>query len=444
MKHHFALRWLSCSLLLFSIAATPTAAITPSYTVTGSYLSSTYYQNLTALPKTGDLAFDTLAIALSQLDYHEGNSTADFGGKNASGSGNYTEYNYALGQIGGTYGYAWCAAFVSFCLEQAGATESAGGLFASCTLWVERLRALGQYSTRASGYTPKTGDLIFFRSAGVARDSDHVGLVRYVKGGRVYTVEGNSSDRVSLRDYALSDSYIVGYGRPNYQSSKKLPLTALESEDKVAGLYVVTNSFLNVRDKASSSGKKLGSLSKGEMISVTSVEGGWGFLLYKGQKAFVSLDYADFAAPHLYTVTYDSGTGQGSPFKYTYYSMESAVVNAETPTREKFVFIGWKTDSDTLYQKGDKLPAGDLKLSAVWEAQIEGSTTPQEPAVGEGVTESDRFDAPGSSTPETAPLLPDDSRPGTNTAAERAAGVITALGTAGALGFLAYRRRREE
>ena len=53
------------------------------------------------------------------------------------------------------------------------------------------------------------GDLIFFRSAGVARASDHVGLVRYVQNGRVYTVEGNASGQVMLRSYALSDTYLL-------------------------------------------------------------------------------------------------------------------------------------------------------------------------------------------------------------------------------------------
>ena len=214
------------SLLLFSVTATPLAALTPTYTVSGTYKSSKYHKNLEAVTKTGDAAFDTVAAALSQLDYREGNSKADFNGENNSGSKNYTEYNRAMGTIGGSYSYAWCAAFVSWCLDVAGARDSAGGKFTSCTLWVDRLRELGLYSTRASGYTPKAGDLIFFRSAGVTRASDHVGLVRYVKNGRVYTVEGNSSNKVALHDYALTDTYIVGYGKPRYTGTP-LSKTAL-------------------------------------------------------------------------------------------------------------------------------------------------------------------------------------------------------------------------
>ena len=163
MKHKFTLRCI-VFLILCSLTALPAAAMTPTYSITGTYLSSTYHENLLSLPRTGDRAFDTVAVALSQIGYHEGNSTADLAGKNQSGSRNFTEYNRALGKVGGSYGYAWCAAFVSWCLEAANAADSAGGLFASCTRWVERLQSLGLYATRASGYVPVQGDRIFFRN----------------------------------------------------------------------------------------------------------------------------------------------------------------------------------------------------------------------------------------------------------------------------------------
>ena len=83
MKRTHLLRWIGplLSLSLFLLAAMPAAALTPAYPITGSYLSSTYHDNLIKLPRMGDRAFDTVAVALSQLDYHEGNSTADFDGE---------------------------------------------------------------------------------------------------------------------------------------------------------------------------------------------------------------------------------------------------------------------------------------------------------------------------------------------------------------------------
>lgn len=43
-------------------------------------------------------------------------------------------------------------------------------------------------------------------------NSDHVGIVEKCEGGRVYTVEGNSSDQVRQRNYAVDYASIMGYG----------------------------------------------------------------------------------------------------------------------------------------------------------------------------------------------------------------------------------------
>ena len=43
-------------------------------------------------------------------------------------------------------------------------------------------------------------------------NSDHVGIVEKCEGGRVYTVEGNSSDQVRQRNYAMDYASILGYG----------------------------------------------------------------------------------------------------------------------------------------------------------------------------------------------------------------------------------------
>jgi len=450
MKHTKLLRWIGmiCSLLIFATAALPTAALTPSYTITGAYRSSTYHENLLHLPRTDDKAFDAVAVALSQLDYHEGNSAADFGGKNKNGYGNYTEYNRAFGKIGGSYGYAWCAAFVSWCLEEADAEQSAAGLFASCTLWVEALQKSGQYSTRSSGYQPKTGDLIFFRSAGVSRASDHVGLVRYVKGGRVYTVEGNSSDRVSIRDYALGDTYIVGYGRPQYKSSYQLPRSALACEDTVTGWYTVTNSFVNVRASASGNAKKLGTLYKGNMVRILSVANGWGSFYYNGEPAYISLDYADFTAPLSYSVSYDAAGGSGAPATHTYFSMETATVSDAAPTREGYLFLGWQSGGSS-FAAGAALPVGNHALIAIWEEIPVVESPAEEPPAGgnEEVLVPEQGEdflapVPGDNAEILAPDQQQEARP--FRAARIAAGVVVGIGSAAAVGLWLWRRRNEK
>lgn len=63
----------------------------------------------------------------------------------------------------------------------------------------------------------KVGDIIFFDWAD-SNDgsSDHVGIVEKVENGRVYTIEGNSSDSCRQRDYDLNSKEIQGYGTPMY------------------------------------------------------------------------------------------------------------------------------------------------------------------------------------------------------------------------------------
>ena len=48
---------------------------------------------------------------------------------------------------------------------------------------------------------------------------NHTGIVYAVKNGKIYTVEGNSSDQVAKREYALNATRIAsGYGRPLYNN----------------------------------------------------------------------------------------------------------------------------------------------------------------------------------------------------------------------------------
>ena len=57
-----------------------------------------------------------------------------------------------------------------------------------------------------------------FSTAHSKSNVSHTGLVEKVDGSKVYTIEGNTSDQVARRSYYLSDSYIVGYGRPAYDA----------------------------------------------------------------------------------------------------------------------------------------------------------------------------------------------------------------------------------
>ena len=96
----------------------PGASALPEYKPSEGYMSSKYYTALTEYKLTGDQRYDTVALALTQLGYHEGDSELDFDGMNTMGGKNFVEYNRIYGKVdngegnGTSYGYAWCAAFV--------------------------------------------------------------------------------------------------------------------------------------------------------------------------------------------------------------------------------------------------------------------------------------------------------------------------------------------
>ncbi|HEV7772081.1 MAG TPA: CHAP domain-containing protein [Conexibacter sp.] len=99
----------------------------------------------------------------------------------------------------------WCAYFVSWVSRQAGMPLGDHGEgFGS----VDQLYAWAQRNGRAvpngPGAVPRPGDLIVW--------DEHIGIVEQVlPGGRIQTLEGNSSDKVSRNVHDFSDA--LGYVR---------------------------------------------------------------------------------------------------------------------------------------------------------------------------------------------------------------------------------------
>ncbi|HFN2433204.1 TPA: lysozyme family protein [Enterococcus faecium] len=136
--------------------------------------------------------------------------------------GNQQIVSVAMGQIGNSggqkfwswYGFdshvEWCACFVSWCADQSGLIESGKvpkfSLCSSGVTWFQ-----GKNKWQSGGTTPTAGMIIFF-DWDHDGNSDHVGIVEKCEGGRVYTVEGNSSDQVRQRNYAMDYASIMGYG----------------------------------------------------------------------------------------------------------------------------------------------------------------------------------------------------------------------------------------
>lgn len=142
---------------------------------------------------------------------------------NGERPGNQDIVDIALSQIGNAGGYpywswygwqsrvAWCACFVSWCINQAGSSEP---FFAYCPFGATWFSQQGQWARR--GYEDiAPGDVIFFdwEPDGI---TDHVGIVIGTDGTYVYTVEGNTGDSVKVKAYLLDSSVIYGYGLMNW------------------------------------------------------------------------------------------------------------------------------------------------------------------------------------------------------------------------------------
>ena len=192
------------------------------------YKKSKYYKQLRALQLSGSNRQNILAIANSQMGYHEGNKKSQLGGT-SSGSRNYTEYGYYYGLQG-----AWCAMFVNWCARANGTSKKVIPSYSAVMSYYSYYNKKGQHfytwaKTKGGkgSYTPKAGDLIFF-SDRLGGSTHHIGYVRSFKiSGKkvtVTTLEGNTSDQAKIRTYTLTKGgngkigsrYIKGFASPKY------------------------------------------------------------------------------------------------------------------------------------------------------------------------------------------------------------------------------------
>ncbi len=108
---------------------------------------------------------------------------------------------------------AWCAIFVSWVANENGLIDSSKiPSFQGCSAGADWFKKNGQW--KDSSYTPLPGDIVFFNWSDTASVYDHVGIVEYVSGDEIHTIEGNASDQV--KRCTRYKSTIIGYGVPNY------------------------------------------------------------------------------------------------------------------------------------------------------------------------------------------------------------------------------------
>lgn len=225
-----------------------------------------------------------LNIARNEIGYLEKESNSNLDNKLANaGYKNYTKYARDLDNTiiynGKKNGYSWCDIFVDWCFV------TAFGLKATLEMTYQASKGHGagcSYSAkcyidnRRFYVDPQPGDQIFFTKDG-GKTYYHTGLVEAVANGRVYTIEGNTSNKtgvienggaVASKSYPLNYDKIGGYGRPNYNIIDKTTKPTANAKPKTGK---VTALMLNMRSGHSTKDKVIGWLKKDTAVTIISI-----------------------------------------------------------------------------------------------------------------------------------------------------------------------------
>jgi hypothetical protein len=176
-----------------------------------------------------------IKIAKSQVGYLEkkSNDRLDSVKKNA-GHNNYTKFARDYKTFAGInlQGQAWCDMFVDWCFTKAFGKKKGkmllGGYNAYTPTSANYFKQMNEWYD-----TPQPGDVIFFKNS---KRICHTGIVTKVLGGKVYTIEGNTSagkkvvpngGGVFEKSYIVSNRRIAGYGRPNYDIAYRIPIKTI-------------------------------------------------------------------------------------------------------------------------------------------------------------------------------------------------------------------------
>ncbi|MEV4722044.1 CHAP domain-containing protein, partial [Micromonospora noduli] len=115
---------------------------------------------------------------------------------------------------------AWCADFARYVWKVGGVTDLKGLSPWAYSFWRYGL-SRGTWHAANSGYTPQPGDAVVFDwnppfNPKVYEDIDHVGIVESYSGGKLTTIEGNTSDATHRRDRtsSLRNGEVVGFTSP--------------------------------------------------------------------------------------------------------------------------------------------------------------------------------------------------------------------------------------
>ncbi len=173
--------------------------------------------------QNGELENSTTSIRQKLVNYAL--SQVGIGDKKGDNNVIYNEWYYGKPTKG--TGYAWCAAFVSYCAKECGVLNTYIPRHCYCPEGVNWFKEKGQfYKSQYYGgsYIPKAGDIVYYTKNGT--ESNHIGIViDSPVNGYLQVVEGNvycsNGDYKVVKFTAnekrhISSDYVLGYGVPNY------------------------------------------------------------------------------------------------------------------------------------------------------------------------------------------------------------------------------------
>ena len=179
-----------------------------------------------------------LAIAAAEVGYlekskkaYEADPDVLYDKTKGAGSDNYTKYGREMHEVYPQtmdFPAAWCDCFVDWCFYKAYGVTTAQNM--ECGNFDDyTVNSAHMYVSKNAWYSsPEVGDQIFFKNS---TRICHTGIVEEVKDGRVYPIEGNTSDKsglipnggcVARKSYDLNDPCIAGYGRPLYDKPESV------------------------------------------------------------------------------------------------------------------------------------------------------------------------------------------------------------------------------
>lgn len=145
----------------------------------------------------------------------------ELGAAEPRGDDKYIRWYNGVTGAGFAMNVAWCAIWVSWVLRAAELPAALCPNFASCTVCMNWAKRNGVW--KDNNYSPLPGDLIMIDWNGKGIPS-HVGIVTDTNSATVFTIEGNTSNKVAERSYDRDNAQILGYVAIKYGDDKPVTL----------------------------------------------------------------------------------------------------------------------------------------------------------------------------------------------------------------------------